>query len=70
MSQTGQQIIKIHILSNISRSTCNQEMKFGQLIEYNIFTLIFYKRVWDWFLRHILCINFQGKYFLYFILLT
>ena len=30
-SQTGQQIITIHILPNISRSTDNQTMKFGQL---------------------------------------
>ena len=33
--QTGQQIIKIHILSDISRSKGNQTVKFGQLIEYN-----------------------------------
>ena len=33
MSQTGQQIIKIHIFPNISRSKGNQAMKFGQLIE-------------------------------------
>ena len=26
----------IHILTNISRSKGNQEMKFGQLIEYNM----------------------------------
>ena len=35
-SQTGQQNITIHILSNISRSKGNQTMKFGQLIEYNM----------------------------------
>ena len=34
-SQTGQQIITIHILSNISRSKGNQTIKFGQLIKYN-----------------------------------
>ena len=34
--QTGQQIITIHILLNISRSKGNQTMKFGQLIEYNV----------------------------------
>ena len=34
-SQTGQQIIMIHILSNISRSKGNQKMKFGPSIEYN-----------------------------------
>ena len=35
-SQTGQQIITIHILLNISRSKDNQTIKFGHLIEYNI----------------------------------
>ena len=35
-SQTGKQIIVIHILSNISRSKENQTMKFGQLIEYHM----------------------------------
>ena len=35
-SQSGYQIIAIHILTNISRSTGNQAMKFGQLIEYNL----------------------------------
>ena len=35
-SQTGQQIIVIHILSNISRSKGNQKMQFGQLIEYDM----------------------------------
>ena len=42
-SQTGQQIIKIHILPNISRNKGNQTMKFVQLKEYNmrnIFLLI------------------------------
>ena len=34
-SQTGQQIIAIHILPNISKSKDNQTMTFGQLIEYN-----------------------------------
>ena len=34
-SQTGQQVIAIHILFNISRSKDNQTMKFGQLIEYS-----------------------------------
>ena len=34
-SQTGQQVNIIHILSNISRSTANQTIKFGDLIEYN-----------------------------------
>ena len=34
MSQTGQEIITIHILLNISIGRGNQKMKFGQLIEY------------------------------------
>ena len=36
MSQTGKQIITIHILFNVLRSKDNQTVKFGQLIEYNI----------------------------------
>ena len=35
-SQTGLQIITIHILLSISRSKGNQTMKFCQLIEYNV----------------------------------
>ena len=35
-SQTGQQIITIHILPNILRSKRNETMKFGQLIEYKM----------------------------------
>ena len=35
MSQTGQQIITIHILPSISRIKGNQAMKYGQLREYN-----------------------------------
>ena len=35
-SQTGQQIITVHILPGISRSKDNQAMKFGQSIEYNV----------------------------------
>ena len=35
-SQTGKQIITIHILLNISRRKGNQSMKFDQLIEYNV----------------------------------
>ena len=34
-SQTGQQIITMHIIPNISRRKGNQAMKFGQLIKYN-----------------------------------
>ena len=36
------QIITAHILPIISRSKGNQTMKFGQLIEYNIFFNIFF----------------------------
>ena len=36
MSQAGQQMITMHILSNISRSKGNQAMEFGQLREYNM----------------------------------
>ena len=36
-SQTGQQIIAVHILPNISRTKGNKAMKFGQLVECNIF---------------------------------
>ena len=35
-SQTGKQIITIHVLSNISRRKDNQVMKSGQLREYNV----------------------------------
>ena len=35
-SPTGQQIIAIHILCNISRGKINQTKKFDQLIEYNM----------------------------------
>ena len=37
--QTGQQIITVHILSNISRSIGNQAVKFSHLITYNMFFL-------------------------------
>ena len=35
-SQSDQQTIAVHILTNISKSKDNQAMKFGQLIEYNL----------------------------------
>ena len=35
-SQTGQQIITIHLFPNISIIKGNETMKFGQLIEYNM----------------------------------
>ena len=42
-SQTGQQIIAIHILPNIARSKTNQAMKFYHLIEYIIWKIFFFK---------------------------
>ena len=36
MSQTGQQIITIYILPNVSRSKGNVAMKFGELIKYGM----------------------------------
>ena len=36
MSQTGQQIVTIHMLRDISRSKGNQSMIFDQLIKYNV----------------------------------
>ena len=36
MLQLENQTIAINILPNISRSKCNQTMKFAQLIEYNM----------------------------------
>ena len=35
-SSTGKQITTVHILPKISRSKCNQTMKFGMLVEYNM----------------------------------
>ena len=35
-SQTEQQIITKHVLSNILRNKGNQAIKFGQLLEYNM----------------------------------
>ena len=36
MSQSGKQIITIHILPNITRRKSNQTIKFDQLIKYKI----------------------------------
>ena len=41
-SQTGKQIIAIHVLPNISRSKGNQKMKSGQLIDTTSLTLTNY----------------------------
>ena len=40
MKQPGSQTIALHILINISRSKGNQTIKFGQLIEYNIWNIL------------------------------
>ena len=45
ISQTGQEIITINILPNISRSKGNQIIKFGQLKEYNM-TSIFLENLY------------------------
>ena len=45
MSQTGQQIITLHILTKISRSKGNQAMKFGRLIKKSVIN-IFLQKSW------------------------
>ena len=40
-SQSGLQIIAIHILPNTSRKKGNQTMKFDQLIKYNVKNIFF-----------------------------
>ena len=40
-SQTGQQIITIHILPNISSRKDNQAMKFSQLSKYRVRNIFF-----------------------------
>ena len=47
-SQPGKQAITIHILLNISRSTSNQIMKFGQLIYYNKINIFHQKSCRKW----------------------
>ena len=42
-SQSGKQIIAVHILPNISRSKGNHTMKLGQLIECNMRKILFEK---------------------------
>ena len=41
--QPEEQTFAIHILTNISRSEGNQTRKFGQLIEYNIGSILLEK---------------------------
>ena len=43
-SQTGQKIVTINILPNISKSKGNQTIKLGQSIEYNMRNLCFFKK--------------------------
>ena len=58
-SQTGKQIIPIHILPNISRSKENQAMKFGQLLEYNV-NKYFPSKIMHWIISF--C---SAKYFIF-----
>ena len=70
MPQTGEQIIKLSILPNISRSKDNQTMKFSQLIEYNMEN-VFLKRLYTkcrgetsprpFFKNSILCISLNEQ---------
>ena len=48
LSQTGQQIVPIHILPNISRSEGNKTLKYGQLIEYNMRNIFIGKSYTKW----------------------
>ena len=43
----GSQTIAVHVLVNMSRSKCNQTMKFDQLIEYNMKNIEILK-YWNW----------------------
>ena len=47
-SQTGQQMIRIHILFNISRSKDSQTMKFAQIKEYNTRKIFLKKSYRKW----------------------
>ena len=42
-SQIDQQIIIVHILTNISRSKGSKAIKFGQLIRYSVGIIFFQK---------------------------
>ena len=48
-SQTGQQIIIIHMLFNSSRSQVEQPMKFGQLIKCSVRNIFLQKSSRNWF---------------------
>ena len=47
-SQTGEQIITMYILPDISISKVNQILKFGQLIDYNIRNIFLEKSYKTW----------------------
>ena len=47
-SQTEQQIVLIYILLNISRSIDNQSLKYGQLIEHNMWNIFLAKSSANW----------------------
>ena len=51
-SSTGKQITTVHILPEISRSKCNQTMKFGMLVEYNMRNIFLEKS----------CRTYSGEY--------
>ena len=47
-SQAGENTIAVHILPNVSRCKSNQEMKSGQLIEYNTRNIFVEKSYTKW----------------------
>ena len=47
-SQTGKQIITIHILANTLKSNGNQAMKFGDLIKYNVLNIFLQRSCRKW----------------------
>ena len=59
-SQTGQQAFAIYILTGISKSKGNQEMKFGQLIDYDM-TNIFVEKSYTKFGRETIPRPFSTK---------
>ena len=48
MSATGQKIITVHILPNISRSKDNQTINLGQSIAYNMRNIFLEKSFTKW----------------------
>ena len=59
-SQPGQQALAIYILTGISKSKGNQEMKFVQLIDYNM-TNIFVEKSYTKFGRETIPRPFSTK---------